>query len=132
MLRSLLALHAVPYQRERGGRVAPSDDPHVLAFQGGCCNRERLQFLTHARGHSRQIREAQFPTGIERNRQDAVVTNAFRRIAVPSILFNLQDADRATWNNHAWKRRDVPQQQGIQRVAVAGLGRRHESPVEGE
>ena len=86
-------------QGERGGRVAPSDDPHVLAFQDGCCNRERLQFLTHARGNSRQIREAQFPAGIEeeptaRGRYECVPTDR-----VPSILFNCRTRSRE-WNNH--------------------------------
>ena len=68
---------ALAHHPERRARVAPAHNPDILAFEGRGRDGELLQFAPHAFGDALEIGNALLTTGLEGNRDDAIVANAF-------------------------------------------------------
>src|SRR5262245_43090235 len=117
-LYSTLPVGTHPHELERGSRIGPAQDLHILPLESSRRQRKLFDLLPDALAERVEIPDVPLAARLDRNRHDAVVTNPVRSILTHVVLLDLQDSNRTALDHDTWSGCHIPQDHRIERIAV--------------
>src|SRR5215471_16747479 len=127
--QSLAVLHErfcrLLYRLYCGFRPLPADDLQLFVLQLVSRDEEFLELLQGRLGEVADVLKALLRVRAPGHSEQTVVSFG---LALALLLY-LKDADDAARQNNPWKSRRIVNHHDIDRIAVIGLGRRHETPI---